>query len=78
MKYIINGGKYYEGPENKVVDFEYKSFRLLDDDGIIYFTGLAEVDLYDTEEGFEPLDEIGAEYGCIDIQYLEDGEYVSL
>lgn len=42
-------------------------FRILDDDGNIYFSG------YAAEESFEPLDYAGPRWGCTDIQY-RDGE----
>jgi len=38
-------------------------FRLLDDDGEIYFEGIA------SAEGFGPLDDFGRAYGCTEIQY---------
>ena len=49
-----------------------KLFRLLDDDSIIYFEGIAELDKCDSEEGFDPLDDFGMpSYGCTEIQYKE-------
>lgn len=48
-------------------------FRLLDGDRNIYFEGLAT-----RNDSFEPLDFLGSEYGCTDIQYLENGKYFSL
>ena len=46
-------------------------FRLLDDDGVIYFIGYCITDM--DEEAFNPLDGIGASYGCTSIQYLKPG-----
>jgi len=51
-------------------------FRLLDSDEMVYFRGyLSKTDLYkaDGEEAFEPLDTVGASYGCTDLQYWENG-----
>jgi hypothetical protein len=52
--------------------FRHK-FRLLDGDKNIYFEGLAI-----RNDSFEPLDFLGSEYGCTDIQYFENGKFVSL
>ncbi len=52
-------------------------FRLLDDDGNVYFHGKCITDF--GEEAFAPLDDFGAAYGCTDIQYRnEKGEWESL
>ena len=50
-------------------------FRLLDDDGIVYFYGRCTSD-----SSFAPLDNYGSAYGCTDIQYknLATGVYESL
>lgn len=57
-------------------------FRLLDDDGIIYAYGIMDKDrfLYDENvEGFEPLDRYMYDYGCTEIQYMnDDGIYETL
>jgi hypothetical protein len=52
--------------------FKFK-FRLLDGDRNIYFEGLATLN-----DSFEPLDFLGAEFGCTDLQFFEDGKFVSL
>uniref|UniRef100_UPI004048A401 hypothetical protein n=1 Tax=Roseivirga sp. TaxID=1964215 RepID=UPI004048A401 len=52
--------------------FKFK-FRLLDGDRNIYFKGLAT-----RNDSFDPLDLLGAEFGCTDLQYLEGRKYVSL
>lgn len=44
-----------------------KRFRVLDDDGEIYFWGCATTN--DDERAFQPLDEVGADYGCTVIEY---------
>ncbi len=52
--------------------FKYK-FRLLDGDGNVYFEGLAT-----KNDSFDPLDFLGNEFGCTDLQYFENGKFVSL
>lgn len=52
--------------------FKYK-FRLLDGDRNIYFEGLST-----RNDSFEPLDFFGSEFGCTDLQYFENGKFVSL
>lgn len=50
-------------------------FRMLDDDGSIYFHGLIVGD-YD---GFEPLDSYGRpSHGCTEIQYRESAKWTRL
>lgn len=49
-------------------DYKY-SFRLLDGDGELYFSGRSTSD--DDEEAFDPLDRTMAVYGCVEIQYLQ-------
>lgn len=53
-------------------------FRLLDDDGFVYAYGYSNDD--SSEEAFRPLDEIGSQYGCTEIQYKnpKTGEYETL
>ena len=53
-------------------------FRLLDDDGEIYFYGYSSS--CDDEAAFEPLDYYGEAYGCTMIEYKdpETGEYEQL
>lgn len=48
-------------------------FRVLDDDGNVYFEGLS-----DDNSSFEPLDRVGVNYGAVEIQYFEDGQYKTL
>jgi hypothetical protein len=48
-------------------------FRLLDGDRNIYFEGLAT-----KNDSFEPLDFLGSEFGCTDLQFFENGKFVSL
>ncbi len=45
-------------------------FRLLDDDGIVYFTGRSE-----DSSSFGPLDSYGVGFGCTSIEYLENGKW---
>lgn len=44
-----------------------EKFRLLDDDGNIYFYGYS-----DDSSDFDPLDYYGTSYGCTAIQYKND------
>lgn len=49
-------------------------FRLLDDDGEIYYEGLS--DDCDSQRAFAPLDDFGKGHaGCTEIQYLENGAW---
>jgi hypothetical protein len=54
---------------------EWKPFRILDDDGEVYYEGLAT-----PETDFEPLDDFGMpDAGCTEIQYKNDkGEWETL
>ena len=54
---------------------EWKPFRMLDDDGEVYYEGLATPDT-----DFEPLDDFGMpDSGCTEIQYKnKDGEWETL
>lgn len=47
-------------------------FRLLDDDGKVYFVGMM------SAYSFAPLDNFGAGYGCTELQYWEDGHWTTL
>ena len=51
------------------------SFRLLDDDGIVYAYGKS-----DDDSSFAPLDRYMNDYGCTEIQYKnsETGKYETL
>lgn len=74
---ISDSGKDERRNKDKSKDGLFK-FRLLDDDGEIYFYGYSSS--FDDEEAFEPLDYYGAAYGCTEIQYKkpETGEYETL
>ena len=48
-------------------------FRLLDDDGDVYFEGLT-----NNSSSFAPLDHFGSGYGCTDIQFFENNKWESL
>jgi len=53
-------------------------FRLLDDDGIVYFEGFW-VPLSDDATGFEPLDDYGMpDSGCTSIEYKVGDEWKKL
>ena len=54
------------------------TFRLLDDDGEVYFEGVTTDILEHAELAFAPLDEIGSGYGCTEMQYLSKGKWVTL
>lgn len=52
-------------------------FRLLDDDGELYYEGRS--DDNDSERAFAPLDDFGMpDSGCTDIQYIRNGKWESL
>lgn len=52
-----------------------KEFRMLDDDGEVYYEGILAGDA----EGFEPLDDLGRpDAGCTIIQFMEDGVWKTL
>ena len=53
-------------------EFKFK-FRLLDGDRNIYFEGVST-----RSNSFDPLDFLGTEYGCTDLQFFENGKFVSL
>ena len=49
-------------------------FRLLDDDGEVYYEGLS--DDRDSQRAFAPLDDFGQGYaGCTEIHYFTDGAW---
>ncbi len=57
------------------------AFRLLDDDGVVYFTGLLEQKAFENApdyEAFEPLDTYGTAYGCTELQYKQNGHWQTL
>jgi len=51
-------------------------FRLLDDDGNVYYHGLS--DSCDDDNAFEPLDYYMAHSGCTEIQYKVDEKWETL
>ena len=60
---ISDSGKNEYKNQGKKTQAMTEKFRLLDDDGIVYFYG------YATEQEFDPLDEYGECYGCTMIEY---------
>jgi len=65
-----------EGPSSATPQTANEAeFRMLDDDENVYYYGR----IFGDYEGFEPLDDFGMPYsGCVDIQYKEDGKWISL
>lgn len=55
-------------------------FRLLDDDGEVYFEGLITDEALNGSEdwAFEPLDTLGRGYGCTEMQYRKGGKWETL
>jgi len=49
------------------------AFRLLDDDGVVYFYGKS-----GNSGSFAPLDQCGSGYGCTEIQYFVGGRWETL
>lgn len=88
--YALDDPKAIIGPRNITAETEEKlrngegqKFRLLDDDGIVYFEGLfiddAEAEDWEVEVEFQPLDAFGRpNSGAVTIQYLEDGKWTAL
>ena len=72
------------GPENTTYDKtevcdKGKRFRMLDDDGELYYEGKCLCDEPGSEEEFGPLDDFGCpNAGCTEIQYLENGTWETL
>jgi len=65
-----------DGTKTIVTPFAHK-FRMLDDDGIVYYVGYCEDG--DSEEAFNPLDDYGMPNdGCTEIQYWENGKWETL
>lgn len=69
---IDDGNNLFSGPRNisydslkALRDGQGEKFRLIDDDGEIYFYGRIVGDY----NGFEPLDDLGTAYGCTVIEY---------
>lgn len=59
--------KLHEGREKLI-----HRFRLYDDDGVLYFSGLSSDK--DSEKAFAPLDYCMDSYGCTRIDYLQDND----
>jgi hypothetical protein len=85
---LIDGfmGRLYDGPAlaspSAVEGLAHgigEVFRLLDGDDEVYFVGrLACQEGYE-ESGFEPLNDLGPDYGCTSIEYrLPSGRWESL
>ena len=58
-----------------------QAFRLLDGDNEVYFTGWLDRDAFQVADGdtaFLPLDDFGAGYGCVGMEYKESGKWVTL
>ena len=55
-------------------------FRLLDDDGEVYFEGLITDECLNgcAEWAFSPLDDLGRGYGCTEMQYMHKGKWETL
>jgi hypothetical protein len=53
-------------------------FRLLDDDGHIYFYGEYDGVNESEQKAFAPLDQWGEAFGCTELQYKENGEWKTL
>ena len=75
MEYVITSNLIDDMGEIDKSDLPYR-FRLLDDDGEVYFLGQSNDK--SSQEAFTPLDDYGSAWGCTDIQYLENGKWVSL
>jgi len=68
----IASSDYDESLEDEMV----ARFRMYDDDGEMYYEGIATPD--DGEDGFAPLDDFGTpNAGCTEIRYLEGQEWVT-
>jgi hypothetical protein len=61
------------GPHNKsIYTANEANFRMLDDDGNLYYEGT----IWGDYSGFEPLDDFGMpNAGCTGIQYKDSGEW---
>jgi hypothetical protein len=66
------------GPHNQVAELksgEGKAFRMLDDDGNLYYTGR----IIGNHSGFEPLEDFGTpNAGCTEIRYLNNHKWETL
>jgi hypothetical protein len=64
---------FIENQKKEITSVYNFKFRLLDGDRNTYFEGVA-----CQNDSFDPLDFFGSEFGCTDLQYFENGKYVSL
>lgn len=70
----------------KSVDFndqadvsDWTQFRLLDDDGEVYYVGVIDTVYCSEAKAFSPLDDFGTpNAGCTEMQYFENGEWKTL
>lgn len=73
----IDQAGQWNGKEETLEEAKQKckyAFRLLDDDGEVYFHGRSS-----NNSSFAPLDQFGMPgYGCTEIQYYEDGKWQTL
>jgi hypothetical protein len=85
MRWIITKDVIENGADEGVMSragspregFPSEKFRMFDDDGELYYEGMAEQD--NESSGFEPLDDFGMpNAGCTEIQYFEKGKWNTL
>lgn len=80
----LSGDKNWQRGNCKASDIPESNkmlFRLLDDDGDVYFAGLLDGKAFENAPGdaaFEPLDSFGAAYGCTELQYKQTGVWKTL
>lgn len=72
---ILDNKNVYIASLHDQVEMPHK-FRLLDDDGEVYFEGWSNDN--NSERAFEPLDWAMADSGCTEIQYFNDGKWETL
>lgn len=68
----VRSFRFDEGKMDRLTE----RFKLVDDDGIDYFEGVSSDS--DSEEGFDPLDEYGAGFGCTTILYKRGDKWEEL
>lgn len=87
MKWVLTenrltGDKHWQHGNCKASDIhDPVAFRLLDDDGEVYFIGLLERKAFENAPdyvAFEPLDAFGTAYGCTELQYKQNGHWKTL
>lgn len=90
VNYALDDPKAVIGPRSVTTETEAKlrngegqRFRLLDDDGILYYEGLfiddSEAEGWEDDAEFQPLDAYGRpNAGAVTIKYLENGQWVAL